>query len=71
MFTKIPSWLYKGAKIAVKSTIFGVITATVTDVSDKCFSYKPDRKGTDYACSVTYQNMILMYLDGSIKPLQQ
>lgn len=69
MASKFPNWLKKGARISVKSAIFGLVTATVTDVSDWTFSYKPERRGTDYSCSVTYPNMMQMICDGLIRPL--
>ena len=68
-FISIPEWIFKGARVAINSSVFGSITAIITDVTDRTVSYKPERRNADYSCAMTIQSMVLMYAEGLIRPV--
>lgn len=69
MVRKFPVWLKKGAKVTIKSAIFGLVNATIIDVTDASISYQPDRGRDDLSCSIGYMSTIMMINEGSICPL--
>ena len=69
MYVRIPDWIFKGAKIIIKSSVFGTITAVVVNITKRYITFKPERRGTDYCCNLTYQNVMLMCADNQIMPI--
>ena len=62
-------WLKKGARFSIKSAIFGQTNATVTDVEERTFSYRPEKHNVDFAVSMTKMALFIMIMNGTAKPL--
>lgn len=64
-----PSWLQMGARIVIKSMVFGTVKAIITSVGEQAFSYHPEKHGRDYSCSITFSNMQHMLANNEIVPV--
>ena len=65
------NWLKKGARFSIKSAIFGFVTATVTDVEEASFSYRPETHNADFAVSMSKSNALFLQNTGEIKLLDE